>query len=99
MTSSYEITKKLIEAEKVGEGSFDIATGYIQELLIDMGTRYGMTTISQPLVAAAVKLYFDGIYSHLDAHGKSLCDAFVALSDGNVQEIRFSFRFKKEDGE
>ncbi len=99
MTSSYEITKRLIEAEKAGGDTTAIATEYIQELLIDMGTRYGMTTISQPLVAAAVKLYFDGIYSHLDAHGKSLCDAFVALSDGNVQEIRFPFRFKKEDGE
>lgn len=96
MTSSYEITKKLIEAEKAGEDAFDISTRYIQELLIDMGTRYGMTTISQPLVAAAVKLYFDGIYSHLDEQGKSLCDAFVALSDGNVQEIRFPFRFKKD---
>lgn len=99
MTSSYEITKKLIEAEKAGGDTTAIATGYIQELLIDMGTRYGMTTISQPLVAAAVKLYFDGIYSHLDAHGKSFCDVFVALSDGNVHEIRFPFRFKKEDGE
>lgn len=96
MTSSYEITKKLIEAEKAGGDITAIATGYIQELLIDMGTRYGMTTISQPLVAAAVKLYFDGIYSHLDAHGKSLCDVFVALSDGNVQEIRFPFRLKKD---
>lgn len=99
MTSSYEITKRLIEAEKAGENTAAIATGYIQELLIDMGTRYGMTNISQPLVAAAVKLYFDGIYSRLNAHGKSLCDAFVALSDGNVQEIRFPFRLKKEDGE
>ena len=99
MTSSYEITKRLIEAEKAGEDTTAIATGYIQELLIDMGTRYGMTTISQPLIAAALKLYSNGVYSHLDAHGKSLCDAFVALSDGNVQEIRFPFRFKKEDGE
>ena len=99
MTSSYEITKRLIDAEKTGEDTTAIAAGYIQELLIDMGTRYGMTTISQPFVAAAVKLYFDGIYSHLDAHGKSLCDVFVALSDRNVHEIRFPFRFKKEDGE
>ena len=30
MTSSYEITKKLIEAEKLGEDTTDIAIRYIQ---------------------------------------------------------------------
>ena len=99
MTSSYEITKRLIEAEKAGGDTTAIATEYIQELLIDMGTIYGMTTITQPLVAAAVKLYSNGVYSNLDEQGKRLCDVLVALSDGDVQEIRFPFRFKKEDGE
>lgn len=99
MTSSYEITKKLIEAEKAGEDTTAIATGYIQELLIDMGTRYSMTAITQPLVAAAVKLYSNGVYSNLNAQGKRLCDVLVALSDGDIHEIRFPRRFKKEDGQ
>lgn len=99
MTSSYEITKRLIEAEKAGEDIFDIAAGYIQELLIDMGNRYGMTDLTQPLVAAAVKLYSDTVYSNLKTPGKRLCDVLVALSDKDVQEIRFPCRLKKEDGQ
>lgn len=99
MTSPKEITEKLIEAQKAGEDTTAIAANYIQELLIDMGTRYCMTTISQPLVAAAVKLYSDGIYSNLNVPGKHLCDALVALSDKSVHEIRFPCGFKKEDGQ
>ena len=99
MTSPYEFTKKIIEATLTGNDTTSIAMDYIQELLIDIGNRYPMTDISHPILAAALKMHSDVVYSKLDPHGKRLCDAYVALSDGNVQKIRFPFRFKKEDGE
>ena len=99
MTSSNEFTKKIIEATLTGNDTTSIAMDYIQELLIDIGNRYPMTDISHPALAAALKMHSDVVYSKLDPHGKRLCDVFVALSDGNVQEIRFPCNFKKEDGE
>lgn len=105
MISSNEFTEKIIEATLTGNDTTSIAMDYIQELLIDIGNRYPMTAISHPVLAAALKIHSDVVYSKLDPHGKRLCDslmAAVASSDADVQEIRFPCKFKKfkkEDGE
>lgn len=100
MISSNEFTRKMIEATKKGENYGKIVTDFLQGLLIDMSSRYGMMTdISHPVVAASFKLHSEMLYSKLDESGKKLCDSIVEGVDGQVQEIRMPIKFKvdKED--
>ena len=100
MISSNEFTRKMIEATKKGEGYGKIVTDFLQGLLIDMSSRYGMMTdISHPVVAAAFKLHSEMLYSKLDENGKKLCDSIVEGVDGQVQEIRMPIGFKFNKGD
>lgn len=99
MISSNEFTRKMIEAAKRGEDYGKIVGEFVQGLLIDMGTRYDITEISFPAVAAAFKLHSEMIYSRLDESGKELCDSIVEGVDGQVQEIRMPVRFKFNKGD
>lgn len=99
MISSNEFTRKMIEARKKDENYGEIVTDFLQELLIDMGSRYDMTDISHPVVAAAFKLHSEMLYSKLDESGKKLCDLTVEGVDGQVQEIRMPVRFKFNKGD
>ena len=99
MTSSKEFNRKMIEACLAGNDITPIIRDYMQELLTDIGTRYDMTKISLPVVAAAFKMQSDTIYSQLDEHGKKICDGIIDSFEFDVQKIRFPCGFMKEDGE
>ncbi|MGN1090634.1 MAG: hypothetical protein ACI4Q6_09570 [Huintestinicola sp.] len=94
MTSSQEITKKMIDAALNKKDFAPIITDYMRELLFDIGNRYTMTDITQHIVAAAFKMQADVIYSRLDENEKRLCDAIIANSESTVQEIKTPMVYK-----
>lgn len=98
MTSANDITNKIINAYINKKDVVEIVTNYMQELLIDLGNRYAFSDITHHIVAAALKMHTDLIYSCLDEEGKAQCDNLIANTETAVKEIKIPMVYKQGGG-